>query len=682
MGVRHLLALALVGATPALAQQPETPAPQAPAQDDAATPVAPRKAPAPFFLGPTGAPPEEAPAAERPPTSILIGPYLPRGSIPLPDLSAGQPAPASGQPETGGGEAETEAEAEEIAVDRLAALDPSAIGAWNEARIPALPVTMWDGTPREALVLLLPRLPVASALPAARALARRLLLSPARLPEGAAGDGPSPLVLRLAALARGGALDDLLALADRIPAAAMSEDVERLKADALLVRGDYAAACELARAAVGRSGAAYWLKLLALCEALDGNRAGTDFRLNLLADADESDPVFARLVELLLSEIEGSATEAPPALLEGARTLDPLLFALARLARVPIPPELVLSAPPLVLGTALELPDLAPRRRLDLALRALRLGLIDGIDFAPILAAVPFDDALRALSPAALAGPAPAAKDDGDPRDAPAGPGDAAAATPEQRPLPEGPELIALLFQQAVAADAPAQKMQLMDLALEKAAAAGLRLPIAEALLVPLSGLRPAPVLAGHADLAVRISLAAGRLDEARAWYEAARTAATAGNGDARAALARLWPLMLIGDGTGGVAYSDQLLELWWQGRRERDEAARLARGDLLFALLGELGYAVPDALRTAVLAAPARLAASPAINLWRDLILAAQRRRVGGVILDALVGLGSEGARTSDPSFLATSVAALKAVGLERDARQLALEALIDAGF
>ena len=112
MGVRHLLALALVGATPALAQQPETPAPQAPAQDDAATPVAPRKAPAPFFLGPTGAPPEEAPAAERPPTSILIGPYLPRGSIPLPDLSAGQPAPASGQPETGGGEAETEAEAE------------------------------------------------------------------------------------------------------------------------------------------------------------------------------------------------------------------------------------------------------------------------------------------------------------------------------------------------------------------------------------------------------------------------------------------------------------------------------------------------------------------------------------------------------------------------------------------
>ena len=679
MGVRRLLALALVGATPALAQQPATPAPQAPGQDTTAEQAAPRKEPAPFFLGPRGEPPEDAPAAERPPTSILIGPYLPAGSITLPDLSAEEPAPASAQPEAGGAEA---AEGE-IAVDRLAALDPSSIGAWSDARIPALPVTMWDGTPRAALTLLLPRLPVASALPSARALARRLLLSPARVPEGDGEGDPSPLVLRLTALARGGALDDLLALASRIPAAAMSEEIERLKADALLVRGDYAAACELARAAVGRSGAAYWLKLLALCEALDGNRAGTDFRLNLLADADESDPVFARLVELLLSEIEGSATEAAPALLEGVETLDPLLFALARLARVPIPPELVLSAPPLVLGTALELPGFSPRLRLDLALRALRLGLIDGIDFAPILAAMPFDDALLALPPAALADPAPGAESDGLEADPLLAPEDlAAAGAPERPPLPEGPELIALLFQQAVAAAEPGEKMRIMDLALDKAAAAGLRLPVAEALVVPLSALRPVPALAGHADLAVRISLAAGRSDDARTWYEAARTAAAAGNGEASAALARLWPLLLVGNGDGAVAYSDHLLELWWQGRQGLDEATRLARGDLLFALLGELGYAVPDTLRTAVLAAPARPAASPAINLWRDLILAAHQRRVGGVVLDALVGLGSEGARTRDPSFLATAVAALKAVGLERDARQLALEALIDTGF
>ncbi len=675
-----------MGVTPALAQQPAPPASpapgdaaQVPAQDTAAPQTAPRKARAPFFLGPRGAAPEEAPAAERPPTSILIGPYLPEGSIALPDLPAEEAAPAAGQPEAG----DAAAGEEEIAVDRLAALDPASIGAWSDARIPALPVTMWDGTPRAALAVLLPRLPVATALPAARALARRLLLSPARMPVGTGEEVPGPLVLRLAALARGGALDDLLALADRVPATAMSEDIERLKADALLMRGDYAAACTLARAAVGRSGAAYWLKLLALCEALDGNRAGTDFRLNLLADAGESDPVFTGLVEALLSEIEGGANEADPALLEGARTLDPLLFALARLTRVAIPPALARTAPPLVLGTVLELPDFSPRLRLELALRALRLGLIGGIDFAPILAAVPFDDAVLALPAAALAEPAPAAESDRVAAADASVPEDAAAATPPERPpLPEGPELIALLFQKAVAADAPAERMRLMELALEKATAAGLRLPMAEALVVPLSALRPAPALAGRADLAVRISLAAERLDDARAWYEAARTAAASGDAEASAALARLWPLLLIGDGAGEIAYSDHLLELWWAGRQDGDAATRLARGDLLFALLGALGYAVPDDLRTAVLAAPARTATSPAINLWRDLILAAHGRRVGGVVLDALVGLGSDGARSSDPSFLAASVAALKAVGLERDARRLALEALVDTGF
>ncbi|MFQ5347170.1 MAG: hypothetical protein ACE5ED_04920 [Rhodothalassiaceae bacterium] len=679
------VAVLLAGATPLVAQEVPSQGTGGPAPSSAEQPAtqapAPPRIETPLRPPPGVLPVSGGPAADRPPTSILVGPYLPEGSIALPALappSRGQTAQsdAEGSPPVPG--------EEEIAVDRLSSLDPSAIGVWSDPQVPALPVTMWDGTPRPVVTMLLPHLPLATASPAGRALARRLLLSPARVPAGG-DDAPQPelLGLRLAALARGGAVDDLLALAEHVPAAAMTEEIQRLRADALLVRGDYAGACEIAGEAVGNSGAADWLRILAMCAALEGDRGGTDFRLSLLSDAGESKPAFTRLVERLLVEIEGGnpapgaeESDLPPA-------LDPLVFALARLTRTPISDKLALDAPPLLLGALVEMPDLAPDLRLRLARRALEAGLIDGLGLAPLLAGIPFDDLLLAVPLSAFVEAAPETASSGDGDVISGNPPEAVAAVQPQPPaLPQGLSRIALLFQKAMLTEDAGERLATIGLALDEADRQGLRFAIAQALSVPLAAIRPDPALAGRADLAGRIALAAAQPERARAWYEAARTAAAAGDGEASAALARLWPLLLVAGGNDPVPYSDTLLDLWWQGRGGLGDAERLRRGDLLFAILDAFAYPVAESLRQQVLANRTSHGAGPGIALWRDLMLAIGDRRTGAVVLESLVGLGHGGAAAAEPAFLVTAIAGLNRVGLERDARRLALEALIGGGF
>lgn len=677
--------LGLLLAGPAFAQPTEPPPAGQEEREAVEAPPGTDAPPRRFFLGPQADLPRASaggPVAERPPTPILVGPWLPEGSIELPEslVDTVPQTEVEGTADEATPDEADAAMAENISVDSLTALDPAAIGVWNEDDAPALPVGMWDGTPRATIAALLPALPLATPSPMLRQLGRRLLLSPARVPEGADDEGSSDLLaVRLGRLAAGGALDDLMALASRLPETQAGGAIARLRADAALVLGDYTGACEIAREAIAATGAGRWLRIVAMCEALAGNRGGTLFRLGLLDEAGEADATFTRLVETLLGEIEGRAAGVAPAPLPEEARLDPLMFSLARLTRAGISAGAARSAPPLVLVALVELPDLDPEIRLEAAERALRGGMMPANILASILDSLPFTEAELAAA-------------DADPQASIEGEGEGEGETDEAGtgeaapPPPEGLRREALMYRRAVAADSPEARAWWIERTFESARERGLAVALAPALNGPLGALDPSVagslVPADFAAIAGRIALLAGDTGRALAWYEAARLAAAGGDGAATRALIALWPLIAVSDRSGGVPFSKRLLDLWWQGRAALPAEERLRRGDLLFALLGALGHEIPPALARETVVAPAREAASPGIGLWRGLILAAGAGRIGEGVLSIVVGHGERGPAGTSPAFVAASTGALKALGLEDEARRLALEALVDAGF
>jgi hypothetical protein len=106
-------------------------------------------------------------------------------------------------------------------------------------------------------------------------------------------------------------------------------------------------------------------------------------------------------------------------------------------------------------------------------------------------------------------------------------------------------------------------------------------------------------------------------------------------------------------------------------------------RHTLLLGLLQALGEPIgagawePVLLDAVVDAAPAM----PDAAILRALDGAAAEGRVGEVAALALIAIGPDGPDSVHPEALFRAVAALKAVGLEPDARALALEALATAG-
>ena len=71
-----------------------------------------------------------------------------------------------------------------------------------------------------------------------------------------------------------------------------------------------------------------------------------------------------------------------------------------------------------------------------------------------------------------------------------------------------------------------------------------------------------------------------------------------------------------------------------------------------------------------------------PSAALWTDQLQAAQAKRLGETVLTTLI-LARAGDRLgTEPVVLARAVAGLKAVGLDAEARAIALEAALAAGI
>ena len=255
---------------------------------------------------------------------------------------------------------------------------------------------MWDGSSRATAIRLLEELPVAAPSGAARRLTRRLLLSIATPPSGAAKQS-SLLAARVAGLVAIGAPDDAIRLANAANSRRVSDDVARPVVAAHFLRGDIAGGCAvLARYESGYT-ERFWQKALIVCQIAGGKGAEASFSLDLLREEHvDADRAFESIAYTLA---EGSPVTESELAIPGAA--DILNFALLTAAEVELPDWILDSEDAAILRAALASSRVAPERKLARAHAALRAGRIDPAEMVAIYETLEADDV--ALAAALLA---------------------------------------------------------------------------------------------------------------------------------------------------------------------------------------------------------------------------------------------------------------------------------------
>lgn len=536
-----------------------------------------------------------------------------------------------------------------IAVETLGPLDPD--GAGPLAGAAGLGGDPWRGIPRAEVLALLPELPTLTPSPAVKELQRRLLLS--RGSPAAAPGEPEPArrfgALRVETLAAMGDPRGAADLAALLPEAMTADEAAaRALTDAELLAGplDCAAATERAKPFSGP----YWQRVALFCrlragrigggaatEAAGAAPAGDDLAFEMLREQPGGDPDFLRVAEAMA----GGPAVRPRSL----RDPSPLTLAALRALQAGLPPDVLSLTDPARLAAVASNTGTDPATRVTAAERAATALFLDSRRLEEAYRAAPAkgDELLRLK--------------------------DAAARDRTARTR-------ALVQQAMLAAMGGGRRVELAGLALELLDPPMLAGPVGAVVADMLDTLSPTPDAAALAPAAARLCFALGRADKGKRWHDLAlRSRPTA-------EVARLWPLAVIalGPPPGGGALG---LAGWLdESLRGADPEAR-ARVAGQLALLQAMGVAVPEEAwrRTAdpeeTAPAPADLrppTADPA--LWQRLAEASADRRVGETALAALLLLGNAGPAGTPPAVVARVVGALRAVGLDNDARAIAREA------
>ncbi|MBW7835190.1 MAG: hypothetical protein H3C28_00930 [Sphingomonadales bacterium] len=506
--------------------------------------------------------------------------------------------------------------------------------------------TLWRDTPPATVTTLLPNLPIAQGSPALHDLNRRLLLSAAPLTPQAGDAERTVIAARLRLLAARGDLGGLTALAGRVGRELEDDEMVRLKTTALLLGEDFEEACITASDQVGRTADAEWLKLLAFCRALSGDRAGAALAIELLQETAVDDPTFYQLLNARLQPSDALVK------LKSLRSASPLVLAMALEQGAALPEDTLDDAAPLVLAKLAATPALAIEKRLQAARAVAELGGMPADRLREIYAAAPFSK-LDRIGAALIAAELPPALAD------------------------------ALLYQGIVAANNGAERARMVQAASLLAASQRALPALAYLVADAVAEIAPTPeTLPAAADI-TRLLLLAGRSQEAALWYAALRATASGGDGKATATLIDLWPLAIVGAAADAASFSPEILDLWRQNRQALDEDARRQQELTLFTLLEALGYAVPEIAWAGLSGdAAARAEAPPSDPIWTGMIEAAAGGRVGETVLSAAIVCAKGGPAATPPLLMASVVRALKDVGLEADARRLAIEALVARGF
>ncbi len=522
-----------------------------------------------------------------------------------------------------------------VKIGKLKAYDPSSIGLLTDAD-GGLGMEMWTGSRQALIKELMPQLPMGTTSPVMQSLARRLLLTVARVPKDE-GSGPSLLTLRIDRLAAGGRLSDINDLLQQAPAGLSDSTLIRTRMNGYWLAGKDSEACALALNWVARSEQPIWLKSTAFCHALEGDPTNVELYEQLLSEADHKDDAFFAMIAALLGRGGGPLTSlAEPT---------PLHMAMLRANRWSLPDDALQSASPIVLRGIVDSPNVSLTMRLEAAERAVATGALEIGALRQYYTNATFAERTRQQ----------------------------ALAFAKQKPSARSN---ALLFQLARTSSQPIGRAKILAAALANARSSDRFSTVARANAAALKSIAPVPGLDWFAAEAGRALLAAGDLERALKWLIMANSVVTQKN---KLAAATLWPLLLVADDRDRVPFDAKQFIDWWQARSYLSAEKRSRQAGLLLTLVAALGRQVPPAAWAALYADAGQTnETTPSPVLLRGLRQAAETKRTGETVLLALITLGAGGPETASPATLAQVIFALQAVGLEMDARAVALEAML----
>jgi hypothetical protein len=232
----------------------------------------------------------------------------------------------------------------------------------------------------------------------------------------------------------------------------------------------------------------------------------------------------------------------------------------------------------------------------------------------------------------------------------------------------------ALLFKAAEAERTPVARARLIRALLDDARRAGLFTAVAVAVSRVAESIRPVPEIGWFAETAVEVMLAAGRFEDARRWAQfGTQPGVTADR--ASASLSHWLALIDIADPASRSGRGESLASVEEIALRGRFSAEGLHR---LATVLDALDWHVPMRLWEAASRAPQPTAGHlPPTGVLAELQDAIRRRdqaRTVTLVFDVLGPAGPEGAHMI---ALGDGLRALRRVGLEAEARQIASEAL-----
>lgn len=571
----------------------------------------------------TGPAPSGAPVRLTPPPVEGAAPAPAPLVLPFPDLPRRE-LPGSG-----------------VQIDILSSVDPDSAGALTEGN-GGFGAALWEGTDRALVDMLLPRLPVNTASSAMRDLMRRLLLSTTAAPQGPSQSGDL-VALRVGLLADMGDFSGVNALLDATPSRNQNDRLMRVESDSRLLANDIARACALATAQIQKQDNPYWQKAFIFCQALAGEHDKASLGVALLREGEEEDPVFFALVDALAS--------GKPAVLDSLPDPSPLHLAMARAAKTQLPADVISTDHPGVLRTIAISPNAPVELRLEAAERAEASGAL------PV-------DALRQLYTSIMFS-------------------DEDLANPLTKAEAEsGPLSRALLYRTSIIQTVPTAQAEAVARALALGREGGRYASTVRAFMPVLKRIKPSTELVWFAPEAVRALMIGGLLEAAENWLGLLRASALF-NSESGAVLGALMPVARLALTTD--TWSPDMLGIWWEGEKLRDGARE--RAALLYTLFESLGEPVSQTLWQALFDGPDRTTvAMPHPALWYRLAKASGAGggtgRIGETILLSLLAIGEGGPGAADPVILRRVLTSLGAIGLEKEARSLAVEAALSAGL
>jgi hypothetical protein len=553
----------------------------------------------------------------------------------------------------------------------LEELDSDSVGTLTEED-GGFGVNMWEGTSRSLIERLLPGLPVSSSSRTIRSLINRLLLSVAKVPRVANViknkiDSEPPVTegfttsakLKLTGNLLAMRIKHLLAMGDLVrvsnllrvaPNRATDPELLKNQIDVFFLSNDNARACSLVLAQGKILEAVYWQKALVYCHALGGEVAKANLGLDLLREIGEKDNAYFGLMDLLLNQEKYTITSLSEP--------TPLHFSMIRAAKIKLPKNFTSSNNAAVLKTIATSPNMDPALRLETAERAEAVGALETVVLRELYASVNFSTEIfdNALS----------------------------ESIKNRTALSR-----ALLYRKALVERVPAVKAEILGQVFKIAREDG-NFQVASRIYHHI--LKDLPVtqdLLWFAPEAARALLAAGDGLAAQNWFNILVPMPGKSGRNGAALRDHFAPLARLSGQLPDNQWNEKQLDNWWKGEIEASEKKSIDfniiynRATLLYNLLEALGDRVPDRRWEALLeTGPQASTVMPPPVLWRMLNQAVGDVKLAETVLLSLLMLGDSGPTRINPIALRQVVVSLRLIGLDSDARALALEAAIAAGL